>query len=56
MSPRARVACETMVKTGMAVVAVPGGLTVGLDFSAASLVVGSLSDVGLDALGSLVGS
>lgn len=41
---------------GMAVVAVPGRLTVGLDFSAASLVVGSLSDVGLDALGSLVGS
>jgi HAD superfamily hydrolase (TIGR01509 family) len=39
---------------GMAVVAVPGPMTAGLDFSAADLVVASLSDVTLGRLAALV--
>ena len=39
---------------GMAVVAVPGPMTEGLDFGAADLVVASLVDLGLSRLGELV--
>ena len=39
---------------GMAVVAVPGPMTTGLDFAAADLVVTSLAEVGLSHLGALV--
>lgn len=39
---------------GMAVVAVPGPMTEGLDFAAADLVVTSLAEVGLGRLGALV--
>jgi HAD superfamily hydrolase (TIGR01509 family) len=41
------------VAAGMAVVAVPGPMTSGLDFSAADLVVASLADVDLSGLGHL---
>jgi HAD superfamily hydrolase (TIGR01509 family) len=44
------------VAAGMAVVAVPGPMTTGLDFSAADRVLGSLADVNLSGLCHLVGS
>jgi HAD superfamily hydrolase (TIGR01509 family) len=44
------------VAAGMAVVAVPGPMTAGLDFSAADLIVPSLADVDLRGLGHLVGA
>jgi HAD superfamily hydrolase (TIGR01509 family) len=44
------------VAAGMAVVAVPGPMTTGLDFSAADRLVSSLADVDLSGLCHLVGS
>ena len=50
---QARVACETMVTTGMTVVAVPSPITQSLDFSQADRVVAGLENVTLEWIESL---